>query len=401
MRGNHSAPLDLLASRYRGPLALSVILALGAACVAGCGGSQAGTATTTTPVAPANEPRGATGQLLEDAFFSRVPGADRFDMSAAIDEDGSYHGGEYYDEVAAGSDYDEVATGEGPEGEARRYELSDAQAELALLESGLRAEQHPLADAVSELRERLAEALAESQESGDTLVLREGVQSILPALLNAAEGMMAETAPRPGNPTDCSAATIVLYAAVFDDIVGVGAHAHVNVGAYTSEREEWEAIQHEQLEGTSALLEWIDSEPALDDLEVVRDTASDLGDVLRDVDPYLTHGTQQGVDHALDMLRDAETEQEVRDGLATLRVAVLATLADVPRAPNEEVIDAFQALPDGLETILGHLPNPGPRAALRLYRQHEIARLAESIGYGNEVLGGVAEWAGVACGAPP
>ena len=41
-----------------------------------------------------------------------------------------------------------------------------------------------------------------------------------------------------------------------------------------------------------------------------------------------------------------------------------------------------------------------PRAALRLYRQHEIARLAESIGYGNEVLGAVVQWAGVACGAP-
>ncbi|MBK6580847.1 MAG: hypothetical protein IPG17_32790 [Sandaracinaceae bacterium] len=401
MRGDHSAPLDLLASRYRGPLALSLILALGAACAAGCGGSRAGTATTTTPVAPANEPRGATGQLLEDAFFSRVPGSDRFDMSAAIDEDGSYGEGDYYDEVAAGSDYDEVATGDDPEAEARRYELTDAQAELAELESALRAEQHPLADAVSELREHLADALAESEESGDTLVLREAVQAILPALLNAAEGMMADATPRPGNATDCSAATIALYAAVFDELVGASAHAHVNLLSYTSEREEWEAAQSEQLEGTTALLQWIESEPALDDLERVRDSASDLGDVLREVDTYLTRGTQQGVDDALGALRDAETEQEMRGGLETLRAAVLATLADVPQPPHGAVIDAFQALPDGLDTIMGHLPTPGPRAALRLYRQHEIARLAELIGYGTEVLGAAVQWAGVACGAPP
>lgn len=381
-------------------LAASVILALSAACVAGCGGSQAGTASTTTPVAPANEPRGATGQLLEDAFFSRVPGSDRFDMDAALDEDGSYGEGEYYDEVAAGSDYDEVATGDDPEAEARRYDLTDAQAELAELESGLRAEQHPLTDAVGELRERLADALAESEESGDTQGLREAVQSILPVLLSAAEGLMAETAPRPGNATDCSAATIVLYTTVFDEMVGASAHAHVNLLSYTSEREEWEAAQSEQLEGTTALLQWIESEPALDDVDLVRDTASDLGDVLREVDTYLTRGTQQGVDDALGTLRDAETVEEVRDGLAMLRVAVMATLADVPRPPHGAVIDAFQALPDLLEVIWGHLPTPGPRAALRLYRQHEIARLAESIGYGNEVLGAVVQWAGVACGAP-
>jgi hypothetical protein len=401
MRGDHSAPLDLLASRYRGPLALSLILALGAACAAGCGGSRAGTATTTTPVAPANEPRGATGQLLEDAFFSRVPGSDRFDMSAAIDEDGSYGEGDYYDEVAAGSDYDEVATGDDPEAEARRYELTDAQAELAELESALRAEQHPLADAVSELREHLADALAESEESGDTLVLREAVQAILPALLNAAEGMMAETAPRPGNATDCSAATIVLYAAVFDEMVGASAHAHVNLLSYTSEREEWEAAQSEQLEGTTALLQWIESEPALDDLERVRDTASDLGDVLREVDTYLTRGTPAGGGRRA---RRAARRGDRAGGARRPRGAAGGRLGDARRCPPAAARSRDRRVPGAarwLDTIMGHLPTPGPRAALRLYRQHEIARLAESIGYGNEVLGAVVQWAGVACGAPP
>jgi hypothetical protein len=382
---------------FSGPRGLA-LAALQLTLVAGCGGAQAGAAATVTlPTEPAVEPRGATGQQLEDVFFAYAVQSGQFDVDAALDEGaGGY--GDGYEDTAAGEYDDDIAAGEAPGPSAAHYELQDLDAQLARLEDALRAESHPLAEDVTALRETTADIVAHPDDYAGDADINDAIGAVVPALLGGAQLHVSTEAPRPQHTTDCSVATLVLYGAVYELLIEVSMESRMTLNMVDSEHGDWLAEQQLQLSAATALLEWLENPPDLGNgVDDAVDHAWELADQLYDVDGYLTPNTGADVAASVAALGEVESAQDARAGFASLRTAVLATLAQVQPSPFARQIEANERLPGLMRGVLDALPSPGPRAALRALTQRELRELLGTLEWPTDDLDRVAAWTRAAC----
>lgn len=383
---------------------LSCALALLA--LAGCAGSRSGATASqvTTPTAPPLEPRSVTGQQLEDLFFPYAAGMERFDMDAALDEGGG--GYEYYDETAAGQYDDETAAGDASDQAARQElllsELRELHQRLTQLEQALAAEGHPLTASLGELGGAVALVIESPADFPEAAALLDVGMLISQDFFVAVERHVETTDPRPRDPTDCSLGTIALYGAIYDTLVQVQVEAHMSLSEYMSEQEMFRTEQDSHLSAATAIVEWLDAHPTLppepwDELESLADLSNDL----YDIESYLTPGTDQAVSAAFDQLAAAEDPDDIRAALVGVRAAVSATLANVPSPPFEAEVRAYEEIPAQLRRALEQLPNPGPRAALRLVGRRGLHTSYELVDFIPEPLETTARWARFACEGPP
>ncbi len=389
--------------------------------VAGCGHAHVTSAPHVASAQTEREPRGATGQLLEDLFFDLAPGSERFDADAALDEGG---GGVSYNEYAAGAagDYDAYAAGavgaEGGWGEQdgeqdgqqeqdaarasyaqeQLAEVRDLRARVLALQAALAAESHPLASALEGALSELQESLESPELFPDQTLVRDVRENTLLELERGATAYVHEHAARPAHATDCSVATLALYVSLYDLFIDLSAEAHLQIQALEADDEEWRNDQRLHLNAAQGMLRWLEGDPySSTDFDDLLERAETYMNDLYDPSSLLTPESGPPLEEALAALYAAETESTQRAALDDLRGAVSATLGHVQASPMQAQLAAYRGYPDLLRRMQERSVEPGPRAALRMYQSAESQAALSAIQFTPADLNAVADWTAAAC----